>query len=118
MNALPFLSAEGLFIEIGQRSLRVLNGDDGLEAPLERLENSRLTPASKERLAATLQAFLKQKTWRLRQRAFCGISARGVSLRQLTLPAASREEFQRLLALQMEREFPLAPEQLAWGACP
>src|SRR5207247_2676559 len=43
------------------------------------------------------------------------IGARGVSLRRLTLPSATNEEFQRLLRLQIEREFPLPPDQLAWG---
>ncbi len=49
------------------------------------------------------------------RRAFCAIGARGVSLRRWTLPAASKEELQRLLLLQIEREFPVAPDELAWG---
>jgi hypothetical protein len=31
------------------------------------------------------------------------------------LPAASREEFQQVLRLQIESEFPLSPDELAWG---
>src|SRR5205823_1538721 len=38
-------------------------------------------------------------------------------LRRLTLPRCSKEELQRLLPLQIEREFPIAPEELAWGYC-
>jgi hypothetical protein len=34
----------------------------------------------------------------------------------MSLPASGREELQRLLPLQIEREFPLSPELLAWGA--
>jgi hypothetical protein len=36
-------------------------------------------------------------------------------LRQLALPKCSADDFQRLLLLQIESEFPLAPDQLAWG---
>jgi hypothetical protein len=36
-------------------------------------------------------------------------------LRRLTLPASTREELPRLLALQIESEFPLPPDELAWG---
>src|SRR5438270_71868 len=55
---------------------------------------------------------------RPKPRAFCAIGARGVSLRRLTLPASSKEELERLLALQIEREFPLSPDELAWGYRP
>ena len=111
------MSATNLFIEIGQCSIKVLDGDDGLELPLERLENGPLTPLCRERLTLSLRAFLKKKSWR-RRRALCAIGARGVSLRRLTLPPAGKDELQRLLRLQIEKEFPLAPEDLAWGYAP
>jgi hypothetical protein len=38
-------------------------------------------------------------------------------LRRLTLPASNKDDLQRLLALQIEAEFPLPPNQLAWGYC-
>jgi hypothetical protein len=41
-----------------------------------------------------------------------------VSLRRLALPLAPEEQQQRLLRLQIESEFPLPPEQLAWGTLP
>jgi len=85
---------------------------------LERLENGRLTPLCAERLTLSLRVFLKRHRWRPRLRAFCAVGARGVSLRRLTLPAASKEEVQRLLPLQIEREFPLSPDELAWGSRP
>ena len=107
-----------VYIEIGQSSLKVLDGDRGLELPLERLENGRLTGACRERLTVSLQNFLQHKSWQPRRRAWCGIAARGVSLRTLSLPAATEEETQRLLGLQIESLFPLAPEELAWGSRP
>jgi hypothetical protein len=37
-------------------------------------------------------------------------------MRRLNVPrASSKEELQRLLLLQIEREFPLSPQELAWG---
>jgi len=104
-----------LYLEIGQSSLKMLDGDDGLELSLDRQENGRLTPACRERLLSSLRVFLKKQSWRPRRRAYCAIGARGVSLRRVTLPACSKEELQRLLLLQIEREFPLSPDELAWG---
>src|SRR5439155_26316122 len=95
--------------------LKVLDGEDGLELSLERLENGRLTPACRERLTSSLRLFLKRHKWRPRPRSVCAIGARGVSLRRLSLPASSKEELDRVLMLQIEREFPLSPDELAWG---
>jgi len=39
VNALQFLNPETVFIEINQTVLKALQGDAGLEVPLERLEN-------------------------------------------------------------------------------
>ena len=115
MKDFGFMNSRCLYLEIGQSSLQVLDGSDGLELRLERLENGRLTGACKERLTLSLQGFLKRKSWHPRLRAFCAIGARGVSLRQLTLPSSTKEELHRLLLLQIEREFPLLPDALAWG---
>src|SRR5712691_2858623 len=100
------MTSRNVYIEIGQDSLKALIGGDGLELPLERLENLRLDPEQREKLVAGLRDFLKQHGSRPAQRAYCAIGARGVSLRRMTLPAAPKEEFQRLLLLQIEREFP------------
>ena len=110
-----FTQATIVFLEIGQSTLTVLDGDDGLELSLERTETGRLTPQCLERLKESLRVFLKKHTWRNAIRACCAISARGVLLRRLTLPACGKDEFERLIALQIEREFPLPPSELAWG---
>ena len=109
------LHAPSVLIEIGQSTLTVLDGDDGLELSLERGENGRLSSPCAERLKESLRVFLKKHSWRSQVRAYCAISARGVSLRRLTLPFCSKEELDRLVALQIEREFPLPPAELAWG---
>ena len=62
MKDFGFMNSRCLYLEIGQSSLQVLNGSDGLELRLERLENGRLTGACKERLTLSLQGFLKRKS--------------------------------------------------------
>jgi len=80
------LNVPNVFIEIGQNSLRALDGDDGLELSLERLESGRLSAQCIERLKESLRVFLKKHSWRNAVRAYCAISARGVLLRRLSLP--------------------------------
>jgi Tfp pilus assembly PilM family ATPase len=118
MRALPVLKPPGLFLEIARHSLEVLDGDDGLELPLERLPQGRLTDACKQALVPKLREFFGRKAWRPRPRALCAIDARGVSLRRLALPASSNADVPRLLLLQIESEFPLPPDELAWGYGP
>ncbi|MCI0535925.1 MAG: pilus assembly protein PilM [Verrucomicrobiales bacterium] len=115
MKAFDLLSPRPVFVEIGQSSLKMLDGNEGFEFPLDRLQNGRLSSSCKESLRSALQNFLKRKSWSQRRRAWCAIGSRGVSLRRLTLPASSKDELQRLLTLQVEAEFPLAPDELAWG---
>src|SRR5690606_5540571 len=69
--------------------------------------------------ARTLQAearnFLRRKDWQPRPKAWCAIGGRGVVLRRVTVPSISGEALQSVLALRIESEFPLPPEDLAWG---
>jgi hypothetical protein len=105
-----------VFIDIGSGSLEALCGNDSFSFPLERSENGRLTGPCRERLTQSLRGFLSKQGKRARLTAWCAVEARGVSLRRLSLPAASgKEEFQRILRLQIESEFPLSPQDLAWG---
>ena len=115
MKGFDFMKSPCLCVEIGQSSLKVLNGDSGLDLVLDRMENGGLTDPCQERVRNELGGFLKRQSWQPRMVAFCAIGARGVSLRRLTLPAAGGDELQRLLRLQIESEFPLPPDELAWG---
>jgi Tfp pilus assembly PilM family ATPase len=115
MKRLDFMNSTALYIELGQSSLKVLKGDAGLEISLERSENGRLTDSCRKQVTHTLRDFLKKKGWQTRLRAFCAVGARGVSLRHLTIPPSTKEELQRVLRLQIESEFPLPPDELAWG---
>ncbi len=118
MNRREMTNGTGLFVEIGQSSLHAVHGADAFVFPLERGENGRLTDLCRERLTAALRGFLGNKGRAAGGNAFCAIGARGVSMRRLTLPASSKEELQRVLRLQIESQFPLSPDELAWGSRP
>ena len=109
-----FSNPPPVFVEIGQGSLKAVRENDGVELPLERQPDGRLTAACRKTHLA-LKNFLKAKSWQPRARAVCAIGARGVSLRRLSLPAGTKEEFHQRLLLQIEGEFPLPPDELAWG---
>lgn len=115
MKITAFLNPPPVYVEISQDWLKVLHENEALELPLERQPDGRITPACKEKTIAALKGFLKIKNWQPRAQAFCAISARGVSLRRLSLPAGTKEEFHQRLLLQVESEFPLSPGELAWG---
>ena len=117
MKTLQFMNPETIFLEINHSSLMALSGDAGLEVPLERLENGRLTNSCREKLTLALTGFVKRKSWRPQVRGYCAIGARGVSVRRLSLPPSTNEELRRVVLLQIESEFPLPPDELAWGYC-
>lgn len=118
MKIVSLLNPPLLFVEIGPDQLRAKRGPDGVELPLARGPDGRLTARNKEQTIDALKNFLKTKSWQPRARAWCAINARGVSLRRLSLPGGSRDEFNQRLLLQIEGEFPLPPQELAWGCQP
>jgi hypothetical protein len=115
MKELPFMNASQVYVEITQTSLKILRENDGLDLPLERSAGGQLTDSCKEKLVRGLEAFLQRRNWQPRTRALCAIGASGLSLRRIALPATARDELPKLLRLQIESEFPLSPDELAWG---
>lgn len=104
-----------LFAEITRNTFKLLGANQGLEVPIERADNGRLTPESAQQITSQTHQFLK-RTRVGSASVVCAIGARGVSLRRLNLPAASPEDSDALLLLQIEKEFPVSPDELAWGA--
>ena len=103
MNAEFFDTAVPVY-RAGPKFLQALNGDDGLELPLERLANGQLTNSCRDRESPSADFLKKHSAWPRRVRS-ARLARGGVSLRRLTLPAASKEELQRLLLLQIENNF-------------
>jgi hypothetical protein len=110
-----FITPAPVYIEMGVDTFRALQENNALELPIERLNNGRLSESCRENLAVCLKTFLKREKWQLPARAICAIAGSGLSLRRLVLPPAPKTEWQRLLLLQIETEFPLSPDELAWG---
>jgi len=104
-----------IIIEIGQSSIKVNHGNATTEWPIERSDNGRLTNPCKQQLQRRLQDFLGPRKGSRPTPTLCAITARGVSLRQVKLPPTTKDNFDALLQLQVEREFPLPPDELAWG---
>jgi hypothetical protein len=115
MKELAFMNSSQVFLEITLSNLKVLRENEGLDLPLERSASGQLTDSCKQNLLRNLESFLKRKNWQPRPRALCAIGASGLSLRRIALPATARDELPKLLRLQIESEFPLSPEELAWG---
>jgi Tfp pilus assembly protein PilN len=113
-----FAKSPPVFVEINHANLKAFREGNQVELPLERGPDGRLTDACREKLTAGLRAFAGKKALQSRARAYCALSAAGVSLRRLVLPASAKEEFEKVLRLQIEAEFPLSPDELAWGWLP
>jgi hypothetical protein len=104
------------YFEICASVLKARIGNDEVELPLQRDESGQITVSCRSQIIAILSGLLHKHQVRAGSRAMCAIDGRGVSLRRLSLPAAPKEEVHRLLRLQLEREFPVAPDLLAWGS--
>ncbi|MCL4181729.1 MAG: hypothetical protein KJ072_28840 [Verrucomicrobia bacterium] len=115
MNGNGVTRPAGGWLDFGEESLRARIGEEGFEVELERQASGRLTPGCRERVTEKLRGLLGKSRGKGRRQVYCAVGARGVSLRRVKLPAASRDETGKLLRLQIEREFPVAPEELAWG---
>lgn len=115
MSTLSLMKSRPVFVEFAQNSLSLFDGKEGIEIPIDRLETGQLTGPCKERLQVEIRKLLAKKNWNRSRRAICAIGARGVSLRRLTLPPSTKEEMDNLIRLQVESEFPLPPDELAWG---
>lgn len=104
-----------LFCEIDDAMWRVVAGARREDIALERKPNGNLTDRSRSEVAGRLREIVGATGSRKPQTALCAIGARGVTLRRMSLPPSRPEDRDKVLALQIEREFPIAPANLAWG---
>jgi len=115
VKTITFMKSPPLYCEFSRTSLKLLADHTGAEFSLDREADGRLTPACRERLLPGLRQFLHTAGLPAKSAAWCAIDGRGVALRCLRLPAVSGEALARVVRLQIESEFPLPPEALAWG---
>jgi hypothetical protein len=115
MTSIRLLNSAPCFVEITRQNLKACYEKRIIETPLDRLSDGRLTPNCKERLKTEFRSLFGHQLIQPRIQVFCAIDARGLSVRRLKLPATTNEECRRLLLLQIESDFPVPPEELAWG---
>lgn len=120
MSVLPQLEPIRVWVEITTDPPRLYAWCDGegVETPLERKGGGPFTGETVAGVTAALKRLVSGRSWLSRLHIHCAVGSRGVILRPVTFPAQPRTEWQSLLALQLESEFPLPPEQLAWGWLP
>lgn len=116
MTKFTFHKRPGILIEITQGALKVFQDGRRINFDIERGDDGRVTPGCREALVNGLKTFVKTSPLQSRPTALCALNAMGVSLRRLNLPASASHELDKMLRLQIETEFPLSPDELAWGS--
>lgn len=111
-----FFHGERALADISFEEFKLLDGDRSFRFALERDAHGGITPVSREQLVQKLREFFKGNLFRSRPEVICAIPLSGVTLRRITMPPADKNEFGQMLLLQIEKEFPIPPEELAWGA--
>ncbi|HEV8542171.1 MAG TPA: hypothetical protein VGR78_07260, partial [Verrucomicrobiae bacterium] len=101
-----------IFIEFKDSSVHVLDGEEGLDLPLERDLDGRISSASCALLENGLRGFLQRHGSSALPPALCSIPARGVIVRRVTLPAAAKGPVHQLVKLQLEAQLPVSPDDL------
>jgi Tfp pilus assembly PilM family ATPase len=104
-----------IYLQLLPGQILALCQDEQWSAPLIRGENGRISGATRERIANELRAFLQKRSIKPGAVAVAALPARGATLRALQVPKAARQEFEQVLRFQIEQEFPVSPDDLAWG---
>jgi hypothetical protein len=104
-----------VFVEFTESAAHIVGADRSLEIAIEREASGALKPTAADSVRDALKLFAKHPG---HEQAICLLPARGISIRRITLPANSSEEIERLLPLQIDAQFPLSSEELAWGYRP
>ena len=111
-----FLNPPPVFIEISPASLRVLRESGGLELPLQRAADGKLTAACrKELICRVAEISGAEKLAAARARDLRHQRARGFAPADRVAGGGAGANSTRVLRLQIEEEFPLSPDELAWG---
>ncbi|MCW5557148.1 MAG: hypothetical protein KIT22_04855 [Verrucomicrobiae bacterium] len=118
MKAPSWLEFKQIAAELRSDAFFARSEGDGVEIPIQRGADGRLTPECAEGIAGALRKLAGGKSWFSRVRVICAIPSRGLIVRPLGLPAAPPAAVPGLLQLQIESEFPLPPDALAWGWIP
>ncbi|MGE3309348.1 MAG: hypothetical protein AB7O66_05200 [Limisphaerales bacterium] len=98
--------------------MTVLHAGRARSWSIERGANGGWVEANRGAIRDELTQFLDRKPWHPRWEARCLLPAGGVTLRRWKVPRSDEEGIRRAVSLQIESEFPLGPDELAWGWIP
>lgn len=112
MSAFFTRPTAAVFIEFTDSGAHIANDERTLDIAIQRDSTGALTEEAANSVRNALGLFAKKQG---REQAICLLPARGVSIRRISLPAGTKEEIERLLPLQIDAQFPLSSEELAWG---
>ena len=106
------LNPSSLFIEFNQTSATIAFDGHISTHALQHQANGLLTPTGRDALKEAIRSSIADQRPAV---AYCAIGIRGVSLRTLQIPPSKPENLRQILSIQIEKEFPIAPDKLAWG---
>jgi type II secretory pathway component PulL len=101
-----------VFIEFTDSGAHIASDERTLDIAIQRDVAGALMEESANSVRNALGLFAKKQG---REQAICLLPARGVSIRRISLPAGTKDEIERMLPLQIDAQFPLSSEELAWG---
>jgi hypothetical protein len=109
VSALFTRPAAAMIVEITDVVIHLASRERTLDLPVDRDATRALNQTSADAFRSALQSLGGSG------QVICLLPARGVSVRRMALPASTPEEIERLLPLQIDAQFPLSSEELAWG---
>jgi hypothetical protein len=108
-------STHRLAVEIRAGSWRGRTASGGFDIPIQRNAQGNITDESRATVVQALNDLTGNNPIQFTHTT-CAVTSGGMLLRTIDLPAAADDEaLKNLVELQIEKEWPLPPEELAWG---
>ena len=115
MTTPPQPSTHRLAVEIRAGSWRGRTASGGFDIPIQRTAQGNITDESKTAVVQALNDLTGNNPNQFKQ-SICAVTSGGTLLRTMDLPGVANDEaLKNLVELQIEKEWPLPPEELAWG---
>lgn len=105
-----------LVMEIRTDEWRGFSKSGGFVVPIQRNDLGHLTQESETEVRSAINLCLGSLSPQTIP-CICALGSGGISLRTIELPPAKETAFENLLSLQIEKEWPISPTDLAWGHC-
>ncbi len=107
-----------LFVAVGSTHIDLCTGDGAgnVRCDVERGEDGRLSPGSLAALKRCASDLIASRSPGWCSGIVCALPGRGVSIRSVTVPSTvPAATLHSVLRLQIESQFPISPDLLAWG---